>query len=147
MIILRSLAWLANTAFTIILVIRTHRSSISSRLKWSGLALAAAPAIVVIVTLLLAALHVQPPPGFGTIMFQLLFTVTVMAMVNLVTAIFAAMVEAQIAFHEKYNAANLYRFPVSFLIARPEQLKWFVTLVFCGGSGLMLYGIWFDTHI
>jgi len=57
------------------------------------------------------------------------------------------MIEAQIAFHKRYNAANLERFPVSFAIEKRDRLKLFATCFWGLNSVLALYAVWLKMQL
>lgn len=97
--------------------------------------------------LVLRELGLRPSAQFITILFQLLFTVLVIALLNIANLAFRGIVDAQGAFHRRYNAPRLHRFPVSFVIGKAADLKSFSAWFWGIGSALMLYGVWFDMKI
>ncbi|MBM7406469.1 MULTISPECIES: hypothetical protein [Sphingomonas] len=82
--------------------------------------------------------------AFTTILFQVLLTINVVAMLNIMNVAVHKMVDVQGAFHRRFNAANLHRFPVSVVISGAPQLKKVGTAFWSLGAALMLYGLWFD---
>jgi hypothetical protein len=123
------------------------RLAASTLLKRAGAAFAIAPLILVAIMLCVAATGRAPSDGFGNWLFQSFFTVEILALLSIFNAIFHGMVDVIITFHQRANAANLHRFPISFLIRQERGLKLFGTLAWCAGGALMLYGVWFDMHI
>jgi|GEM_PF-2862914 len=81
-----------------------------------------------------AAIGIAPSDDFGDRLFQSFFTIEIVAMLSIGNAIFQGMVDGVIAFHRRVNAANLDRFPVSFLIHHQRKLKLFGTLAWCAGG-------------
>ena len=116
-------------------------------IKRAGATFALAPVILIAIILSMAAIGASPPGGFGNRLFETFFTIEILAMLSIMNGVFHGMVDGTIAFHRRVNAANLDRFPVSFLIRRARGLKLFGTLAWCAGGALMLYGVWFDTHV
>jgi len=116
-------------------------------LKRACLAFAVTPVILVAIILGVAAIGIAPSNEFGDRLFQSFFTIEIVAMLSIGNVIFQGMVDGVIAFHRRVNGANLDRFPVSFLIHHQRKLKLFGTLAWCAGGALMLYGVWFDTHV
>lgn len=141
------IAWLIFVAVCIALLIVAPRYGAGFVIKRAVGAIIGGIVLVVLTALALRGLKVQPSHGFSTALFQLLFTVVITAMLNIINLVFHGMVDAQIAFHTRCNAANLHRFPISFLIGHARQLKLFGTAMWCFGSALMLYGVWFDTQV
>ena len=144
---LHGAAWLLSVALAISLLIRAPRYGAAFVVKRAIAAIVIGVVVVLVVALVLRGLSVQPSHGFSTALFQLLFTVVVVAMLNGANVTFHGMVDTVIGFHRRYNAGNLHRFPISFMIRNENQLKMFGTAMWCFGSTLMLYGVWFDTHI
>jgi len=93
-----------------------------------------------------AAVGAAPSQAFDNAVFQCLFTVVVLAMTNVAHAAFRGMVETIASFHETHNAANIDRFP-SRIVRQRTGLQRFSAVVWWLGSGLMLYGVWFDMRI
>ncbi|WP_380786190.1 hypothetical protein [Sphingomonas sp. R86521] len=141
------IAWLVSVAVCIALLIRTSRYGIGLIVRRATGAVVGAMVLLVAIALVLRALSIQPTHGVSTALFQMLFTIVVTAMLTAINRIFHGMVDAQIAFHTRYNAANLRRFPISVLIGHARQLKLFGTTMWCFGSALMLYGVWFDMTV
>ena len=107
-------------------------------------AIIGAIALLVAVILGIAAVGAHPPPATGSLLFSALFTVIVLGMTNSGSALFRGAADTITAFHVQHNAANLHRFPISVLIEHRRWLDRFATVVWSLGSGLMLYGVWFD---
>ncbi|WP_034161430.1 hypothetical protein [Sphingomonas sp. ERG5] len=144
---MQAIAWLISVAVCVALLIVAPRFGTGLVIKCSVGAIIGGTVLVVMIALALRGLKVQPSHAFTTALFQLLFTAVVAAMLNIMNFVFHGMVNAQIAFHKRYNAANLHRFPISFLIGYERQLKMFGTMMWCFGSALMLYGVWFDMKV
>jgi hypothetical protein len=140
-------AWLISVAVCTALLVVAPRYGTGFVIKCAVSAIVGGMILVVLIALALRELKVQPSQGFTTILFQLLFTVVITAMLNIMNLVFHAMVNAQTAFHKRYNAANLHRFPISFVIEHVRPLKMFGTIMWCFGSALMLYGVWFDMKV
>lgn len=141
------IAWLISAAVCTALLIVAPRYGTGVVIKCAAGAIIGGMMLVVLIALVLRGLKMQPSHGFTTALFQLLFTVVITSMLNIMNLVLHGMVNAQIAFHERYNAANLHRFPISFVVGHARQLKTFGTTMWCFGSALMLYGVWFDMKV
>lgn len=93
--------------------------------------------------LLIRELGFKASQGVLAVMFQLLMTVTVVGLLNIMNVVSSGIVNAQGAFHKRYNAPNTRRFPVSFVLEQASQIKKGYTWFWCIGSAMMLYGVWF----
>lgn len=120
-------AWLVSVAVCIALLSIAPRHRPGLIIRWAVSAIIGGIVLVALISLALRGLEVQPSHGFSTALFQLLFTVVITAMLNILNLVFHGMVKAQTAFHTRYNAPNLNRFPISFLIGNAHQLKMFGT--------------------
>ena len=140
-------AWLLSVVLNVFLLVTAPQRGAAFVVKRAIIAMVAALATVVILTVTLYWTGAHPSQAFGNGLFQLTFAILVIAMVNIANVVFQGMVDSIIAFHQRYNAANLHRFPISFLIAHAQHLKIFGTTFWCLGSPLMLYGAWFDMKV
>lgn len=142
------LGWLtANALNAWLLFVVANRIAPAKLLKRAGLVIAASPLVMVAIILALYGLGAHPSDAFGTRLLQLFFTIVVLAMLSIGNLVFGGMIAAQIGFHRRFNAANLHRFPIRFLIRHGDGMKRVASLIWCGGGALMLYGIWFDMHL
>src|SRR4051812_9530497 len=110
-------AWLLSVLATIVLLIRAPRYGAGVVLKAAIGSIIGSILFLVILGLSLRQLGIRSSHVFTTALFQSFFTIVIAAMLNAMNLVFHGMVEAQVAFHRRYNAANLDRFPISFLIA------------------------------
>lgn len=140
-------AWLISVSLCIASLIMSARLRAGLVLKLALGAIIGGIALVTAIAWALKKLEIQPSHAFKTILFQLLLTITVAAMLNIMNVVSRKMVDAQGAFHRRFNAANLHRFPVSFVISGAPQLKNFGTAFWAFGSALMLYGLWFHMEL
>lgn len=140
-------AWILSAALTIFLLVKAPPYGAGFVIKRAIGAIVAGILLVVTLGLVLRGLAISPSHVLTTALFQCLMTVVIMAMLNGMNVVFHSMVEAQIAFHQRFNAANLHRFPISFLIEQRQGLKAFGTIMWCLGAVLMLYGVWFDMQV
>ena len=140
-------AWLLSVTLNAILLVTAPRRGTPFVVKRGIIAIFAAPAMVLVLGLILFWLDAHPSQAFADGLFQVMFTIVIIAMINIANVVFHGMVDTIKAFHERYNAANLHRFPISFLIAHAQHLKIFGTIVWCLGSVPILYGTWFDMHV
>lgn len=140
-------AWLLCTTLSIFLLFAAPRHGAAFVVKGAVASIVAAIILVVMLGLILRGFAFRPSAAFTTALFQLLMTIVVIAMLNIMNILFRGMVDVQIAFHQRRNAANLHRFPISFVVAHRQQLKTLGTLMWCFGAGLMLYGVWFDMQV
>ena len=140
-------AWLLSVLATMILLSRAPRYSTGFVLKAAIGSIAGSMLFVTVLGLGMRHFGIRSSHAFTTMLFQLLFTVCIAAMLNIMNLVLHGMVEAQIAFHRRYNAANLHRFPVSFVIAHRERIKAVGTLFWCFGAGIMFYGLWFHMQL
>lgn len=116
-------------------------------LRRAGIAIVAAPVCLIAVALLIKASGIRPSGSLGDRIFSFFVTAEILALLTVANVIFHGMVDAIVSFHERANTANLQRFPISFLIRFRRGLKTFGTSAWFAGGSLMLYGVWFDTHI
>lgn len=116
-------------------------------LKRAGIVLVGAPVCLVAIILTMAAIGAHPSTGFGDRLLSIFFTIVVLVMLTFANVTFHGMVDGISAFHRRVNAANLHRFPISFLIRHGYGLKMFGTMMWFAGGALMLYGVWFDMHV
>ena len=140
-------AWLLSVLVTMVLLSRAPRYGTGFVLKAAIGSIVGSMLFVTALGLSLRHFGIRSSHAFTTILFQLLFAVLIAAMLNIMNLVLRGMVEGQIAFHRRYNAANLQRFPVSFVIARRERIKAVGTLFWCFGAGIMFYGLWFHMQL
>jgi hypothetical protein len=136
-------AWLASVVACMVLLAKAPRRGKAFVLKTAIGSIVGSMLFVTVLGLSLRHLGIRSSHAFMSTLFQLLFTVIIAAMLNIMNLVFQGMVDAQIAFHRRFNAANLHRFPVSFVIAHRERIKAFGALFWSFAGGMMLYGVWF----
>lgn len=141
---MHALAWLASVGLTVFLLWTAPRRGAAFVLKAAIAAIVLDIALFAALGFGLRSVNIRPSDAVLTLMLQLVMALIVIAMLNIMNIVFHRMVDAQIAFHKRYNGANLQRFPISFLIRHAAQLKMLGTIFWCLGAGLMLYGLWFD---
>ena len=134
----------ANACLLLFLALRRDGIYIVKRAVF---VLISTPVIVLLIALILRSVGARPSPQFTVYIFAAFFTIVIMAMINIANVVFRGMVDAVIAFHEQHNASNLDRFPISALVRHRDHLKTFASIVWCLGSALMLYGVWFDMAV
>lgn len=145
---MNALCWLLCVAVNAVLLVALPRRLGGARIIKAGvIAIVAAPVVFVAAALALRGLGVHPSAQFAARFFAAFFTVIVMAMTNIANVAFRGMVDAIVGFHQRNNSANLDRFPISALIRHQDRLKTLASIVWRLGSGLMLYGVWFDTAV
>ena len=138
---------MAFAANCILLLHYTSRLAAVAVIRRASAAIAGAIVLVVAAMLGLWAVGAHPTPQFGNLLFSTFFTAVVLAMANMGAAMFRLAADFVTAFHVKYNAANLHRFPISVLTEHRRALDRFAALVWCVGSGPMFYGVWFDMRV
>lgn len=145
--VFHALPWLASVGLTVFLLWTAPRRGVAFVLKAAIAAIVLDIALFAALGFGLRSMNIRPSDAVLTLILQLVMTFIVIAMLNIMNIVFHRMVEAQIAFHKRYNGANLQRMPVSFVIRHADQLKMLGTLFWCLGAGLMLYGLWFHMKL
>lgn len=143
----QSVAWLISVFLCLVSLILSSRYRVGLVIKVAIGSIVGGMLSVTALGLVFRELGIRLSDQHITILFQLLFTVVVIAMLNLANLAFRGIVSAQEAFHKRYNAARLQRFPVSLVIGGAAGLKTFSICFWGLGSALMLYGVWFDMKI
>jgi len=114
---LNLLGWiLAVSANAWLLFVAAPRIGRPRIIRWAIVAIAGTFLVPAIIIFTMWGTGFRPPAWFGDLLFQLIFTWAALALLSLMNALFGAMVEAMIRFHETNNAANLSRFPLRFVI-------------------------------
>ncbi|WP_420137677.1 hypothetical protein [Sphingomonas sp.] len=137
-------AWLASLSLAVFLLWTARRRGGAFVAKAAIASIVLGMALVIGVGVVLRRLEIRPSDDVVQIAMQLLMTLLVIAMLNIMNILFHGLVEMQIAFHQRFNVANLHRFPVRFVIAHRQRLKRVATILWCFAAALMLYGVWFD---
>ena len=140
-------AWFVSVSLCVASLIMSARLRAGLVIKLALGAIFGGMALLTMVGWTLKKFDMQPSHAFTTILIQVLLTINVVAMLNIMNVAFHKMVDAQGAFHRRFNAANLHRFPVSFVISGAPQLKRLATTFWSLGSTLMLYGLWFHMKL
>lgn len=130
-----------------LLFVATPRIGRTRTIRWAIAAIAGTFLVPAAVIVGLWGIGFRPPAWFGDRLFQLVFACAALALLSLMNALFGAMVEAMIRFHETNNAANLHRFPLRFVIGNRALVEKGFTCLWWTGSVLMFYGIWSDLQI
>jgi hypothetical protein len=86
-------------------------------------------------------------PGSIARLIDLIITGVMLAMLSFINTLFHGMVDSVIAFHQKHNAANVHRFPVSVLVEHRALFKRGATMLWLLGSSSMFYGVWTGTRV
>lgn len=146
--LVRALGWMASVALCLSLLLRArHTKQPLLIVRRAALAMVGAVVLLIAIDLAVAALGVHPSREIRTYLIMIFITAEIVSGLNIGNVVFHGMAVSLIAFHQKYNSARLHRFPISFLIKRRDHLKILGTIMWCLGSILMLYGVWFDTEI
>jgi hypothetical protein len=143
----QSIAWLSSVALCVASLILSSRYRAGLVLKLAIGSILGGMLLVTVLGLALRELRIRPSDQFTATLFQLLLTVLVIAMLNIANLAFRAILHAQRAFHQRYNAGNIDRFPVSLVIGKAAFLGKFGICFWGMGSTLMLYGVWFEMKI
>ena len=130
-----------------LLFVATPRIGRTRTIRWAVVAIGGTFLVPAVVIFGMWGIGFRPPTWFGDRLFQLVFTCAALALLSLMNALFGAMVEAMIHFHETNNAAHLHRFPLRFAIGNRALLEIGFTCLWWSGSVLMFYGIWSDLQI
>lgn len=141
------IAWLICVAVCALTLFRSSRYRARVVLTSAIVAIIGGMLLVVILGLVLREMQVRLSHSFLTVLFQALMSIVTIAMLNIMNLAVRGMIAAQTSFHTRYNAANLRRFPVSFVIDQADRIRLIGTIFWSSASLVMFYGIWFHMTV
>lgn len=77
------------------------------------------------------------------LLFRTYVSIVITILLSFANRFFPFAIARSVAFHEKYNAANINRNPIRFLIKQQDKIILVTTLLWFAGAIQTLYAVWF----